>query len=52
MVGNSPGNSEKLRSVSWVRLPSESGIDLEKWHCEKSKTRKDLRFPIEVGSLP
>ena len=38
--------------MSSVRLASEDGIGPEKLHLETSKKYKDLRLPIESGSLP
>ena len=38
--------------MSSVRLPNENGIGLEKLHPPTSKECKDLRLPIESGSMP
>jgi hypothetical protein len=41
---------DRSSKVSWVRLPSEGGIDREKWQSQILKTCKELNFSIEVGS--
>ncbi len=43
---------ERTSSVSWVRLLSEGVIDPEKWQSRTPKNCQELKFPIEVGSLP
>ena len=43
---------DKTEEVSFVRLPSDVGIDPVKLQLSRAKTFKDFRLPIESGNSP